>query len=282
MNRHHIKNKEAHWLLKWLSPIVQSSFLLRLRRVMMKFLPFMQLQSQVENIVYLSWLVDIDQVRERYPDSVQLFEKQGKTIFTILTYQHHHFGFSFLKTLRKWMPSPKQSNWRFYISPDQQEKTAFFDQVIVDQMMYVMSGRLASDAMPAQYAIQFLHQKIQQHIQTDIQLDAEYQLQSLVQINHYKSLPLAWGDFFSSWDEAIRYLVDQEHAWVEWVDQPQKLSQGDIEMPFDFDQIQAVDVLNIHCPLFKEWGVNEQDVFAFIVPQVDFHVRNERPLSLDC
>ena len=53
-------------------------------------------------------------------------------------------------------------------------------------------------------------------------------------------------------------------------------------MPFDFDQIQAVDVLNIHCPLFKEWGVNEKDVFAFIVPQVDFHVRNERPLSLDC
>lgn len=161
------------------------------------------------------------------------------------------------------------------------KKTAFFDQVIVDQMMYVMSGRLASDAMPAQYASQFLHQKIQQHIQTDIQLDAEYQLQSLVQINHYKSLPLAWGDFFSSWDEAIRYLVDQEHAWVEWVDQPQKLSQGDIEMPFDFDKIQAVDVLNIHCPLLKEWGVNEQDVFAFIVPQVDFHVRNERPLSLD-
>jgi hypothetical protein len=59
---------------------------------------------------------------------------------------------------------------------------------------------------------------------------------------------------FSSWREAITYLVDQDHAWVEWVDQPERLSQGDIEMPFDFNQIQAAQVSNIDCPLLPQWG----------------------------
>ena len=98
-------------------------------------------------------------MKDRYPSGVTLWEKNGKTIFTILVYQHQHFGFSFLGKFRKLFPSPKQSNWRFYIEPNQQDKTVIFEQVVVDQKLYVLSGRLASDAMPAQYALQFVHEK---------------------------------------------------------------------------------------------------------------------------
>ncbi|MEG0481705.1 MAG: DUF2071 domain-containing protein [Acinetobacter sp.] len=279
MNRHTYKNQHKSWIEKSIAFIVHLSFLLNLRRFVMRFLPFLKLQSRVKNIVYLSWLVDIDQVRSRYPQSVKLWEKQGKTIFTILTYQHEHFGFSFLGWFRKFMPSPKQSNWRFYIDPIQQEKTVIFEQVVVDQLLYVLSGRLASDAMPAQYTKPFEHYIKDQHIHTNFKIDQQYQLQSSVQISFEKQLPEAWHTFFSSWDEAVRTLADQDHAWVEWVDQPKKLSQGDIEMPIDFSQIQAAQVLSIHCPLLKEWGVDEQDVFAFVIPELDFYVQNEYPLK---
>lgn len=247
----------------------------------MRYLPFLKLQSCVSNIVYLSWLVDIEQVQNRFPEPIKLLEKQGKTIFTVLTYQHEHFGFSFLGWLRKLMPSPKQSNWRFYIEPQQQDKTVIFEQVIVDQKLYVLSGRLASDAMPAQFSKPFIHQKVDQQIQTQLQIDSTYQLSSSVDISSDKQLPVTWQDLFSSWDEAVRYLADQDHAWVEWVDQPENLSQGDIEMPFDFSQIQAAKVQEVHCSLLQKWGVNEQDIFAFVVPELDFYVKSETVLKLD-
>lgn len=279
MSRHTYKNQRSGWIEKGIAFIVDLGFLLNFRRFVMRFLPFFKLQSRVKNIVYLSWLVDIDQVRSRYPQSVTLWKKQGKTIFTILTYQHEHFGFSLLGWFRKFMPSPKQSNWRFYIDPAQQEKTVIFEQVIVDQMLYVLSGRLASDAMPTQYAKAFEHFSEDQKIHTTFSINQQYQLHSVVKIDTEKHLPEAWRPLFSCWDDAVRSLVDQDHAWVEWVDQPTKLSQGDIEMPFDFSQIQAAQALNIDCPLLKEWGVNEQDVFAFVVPELDFYVQNEYPLK---
>lgn len=279
MNRHRLKKQTAGVTLKLIAFFAQSSFLLRLRRILMRFIPFLQLQSQVKNIVYLSWLVDIEKVRSRYPSHVQLWEKQGKTIFSILTYQHQHFGFSFLGRLRQLMPSPRQSNWRFYITPEQQDKTVIFEQVMIDQKLYVLSGRLTSDAMPAQYALQFVHERQDDIIQTQIELDALYRLSSAVKIKTDQQLPQAWQPLFPSWKDAIAYLVDQDHAWVQWVDQPERLSQGDIEMPFDFNQIQAAQVLNIDCPLLQQWEVQEQDVFAFVVPALNFYVKNETPLD---
>ena len=158
MNRHRLKLPASKQWLRFLTQVLSCRLLLQLRRLMMRLLPFMRLQSQVSHIVYLSWLVDVDQVRQRYPQHVPLWEKQGKTIFTILTYQHHHFGFSFLAKLRKLMPSPQQSNWRFYLDGTY-PKTVIFEQVIVDQALYVIGGRIASDVMPAQYASKFHHQE---------------------------------------------------------------------------------------------------------------------------
>ncbi|ENX17237.1 hypothetical protein F895_01179 [Acinetobacter sp. CIP 64.2] len=207
MNRHRLKLSISNAVLRILAPILSCGLLLQLRRMIMRILPFMPLQSQVRNIVYLSWLVDVEQVRQRYPDPVTLWEKDGKTIFTILTYQHQHFGFAFLGKLRQLMPSPLQSNWRFYLD-DSQPKTVIFEQVIVDQALYVMGGRLASDVMPAQYASTFQHQRDEQVIHTEMSVDDHYSLKSDVQIKGEKQLPAAWQCLFSTWEEAVQFLVD--------------------------------------------------------------------------
>lgn len=282
MNRHDFKPPRQTLFFNFLAKLLACGVLLQLRRMLMRVLPFIRLQSRVSNIVYLSWLVDAEQVRQRYPEQVTLWEKQGKTIFTILTYQHHHFGFQFLGRLRKWMPSPQQSNWRFYLD-DSHPKTVIFEQVVLDQYLYVLGGRLASDVMPAQYAPVFQHQyhKQQKSIHTDIMLDPAYSFASNVQITGEKRLPDSWRNVFTSWDEAVHFLVDQDHAWAEWVDQPQRLSQGDIEMPIQFQQIQAAEMISLKAPqLLQQLGLEDNaEVFAFVVPELDFHVIGEQVLA---
>lgn len=281
MNRHSLKWSASTPLLRFLASILSCRLLLQLRRMMMRVLPFMRLQSQVNNIVYLSWLVDIEHVRQRYPDYVPLWEKQGKTIFTILTYQHQHFGFSLLGKLRKLMSSPRQSNWRFYLD-GAYPKTVVFEQVIVDQVLYVVGGRIASDVMPAQYASVFQHQQDKQHrIYTEIMVDTDYALMSEVQLIAEKQLPPTWQALFASWEGAVEFLVDQDHAWAEWVDQPSQMSQGDIKMPVQFQQIQAAEITKLQVPqLLQQFGLDsEAEAFAFVVPELDFYVVGEKLLN---
>ncbi|MBJ9957848.1 DUF2071 domain-containing protein [Acinetobacter courvalinii] len=282
MHKHQFKLPLHKPLLRFLAPILSCRFLLQLRRLIMRILPFMPLQSRVSNIVYLSWLVDVEQVRQRYPKYVPLWEKHGKTIFTILTYQHHHFGFAFLGPLRTLMPSPRQSNWRFYLD-ESYPKTVIFEQVIVDQALYVMGGRLASDVMPAQYASLFQHQmdEQQQRIHTEIKIDEDYSLISDVQLTKEKQLPAAWQTLFSSWDEAVRFLVDQDHAWAEWADQPARISQGNIRMPFQFQQIEAAKICSLQVPrILQQWGLSaDTEAFAVVVPDLDFYVVGEKVLT---
>lgn len=282
MHKHQFKLPPHKPLLRFFASVLSCRLLLRLRRLIMRILPFIPLQSRVSNIVYLSWLVDVEQVRQRYPQHVHLWEKDGKTIFTILTYQHHHFGFAFLGPLRALMPSPRQSNWRFYLD-ESHPKTVIFEQVVVDQALYVIGGRLASDVMPAQYASVFQHQmdEQQQRIYTEIKVDEDYFLISDVQLTKEKQLPTAWQTLFSSWDAAVRFLLDQDHAWAEWADQPAQISQGDIRMPFQFQQIQAAKIRSLQVPrLLQQFGLSsDTEAFAVVVPALDFYVVGEKGLT---
>ena len=93
-------------------------------------------------------------------------------------------------------------------------------------------------------------------------------------------MPNTWQHLFSLWDEAVHFLVDQYHAWAEWVDQPQRLSQGDIEMPVPFQEIQAAEIHALVLPkLLQQWGVHhDTEVFSFVVPELDFYVIGEQIL----
>lgn len=76
-------------------------------------LPFLTLHSDVRDVVYVSWLVDAAAAQKLVPAGVTLWQRDGKTPFTVLTYRHGHFGPALPGPLRKLLPSPLQSNWRF-------------------------------------------------------------------------------------------------------------------------------------------------------------------------
>lgn len=284
MNRHNFKFAQNRWFFRAVSWILSLPILLKIRRFIMRFSPFMHLESQATDTVYMSWLVDIDLVKNRFPEPIQLWEKDGKTIFTILFYHHHHFGLHCLGPFRKIFPSPKQSNWRFYLADELVPKTVIFEQIVVDKMLYVCGGRVLSDAMPAQYDPNFHHQ-VKEHekgldIQAGIEMDEKYRLQVSLNTDAEPHLPTQWQNVFETWNEALDFFVPQEHVWVECVDNPQKLSQGNIRIVTDMDDIKALKINAIDCPLLDEFNIDlTEPALCFYIPHLDFHVLGEVPVT---
>lgn len=284
MMRHDFKYAQQRWIFRWLVPLFNAPILLKLRRWLMRFSPFLRLESQATDTVYLSWLVDVDLVRHRFPEPIRLWEKDGKTIFSILFYHHHHFGLHCLGPLRKVFPSPRQSNWRFYLADELLPKTVIFEQIVVDQMLYVSGGRLLSDAMPAQFDPNFQHtvQQTEQglKVQANIYIDKRYHMQVSLASKAEQILPSDWATVFPDWDSAMQYLVPQEHVWVECVDQPMQLSQANIRIETAYQAIQALKLEQLECPLLREFGITEQDqALCFYLPNLDFHVLGEQVLD---
>jgi hypothetical protein len=63
------------------------------RQAILSRLPFLPLHSDVRDVVYVSWLVDAQlPPQQLLPAGVSLWQRDGKTPFTVLTYRHGHFG----------------------------------------------------------------------------------------------------------------------------------------------------------------------------------------------
>ena len=280
MSRHQFKYAQQHVFFRGLAWLFRQSWLLNIRRVIFRMLPYLRMQSQAKNTVYMSWLVDVDQLQARFPEPIQLWQRDGKTIFSILFYHHHHFGPHCFGPLRKLFPSPKQSNWRFYLAPSQLPQAVVFEQIVVDKMLYVFGGRLLSDAMPAQYDPQLKHQvedgQAGLDIQAKIHMDQRYDLKVHLTQAPEQQLPEDWQGMFESWDAALEFFVPQQHVWVEGVDRPQHLAQADIRIDTDLSQIKAMQIEQIECGLFAELGITaDSPALCFHIPELDFHVLNE-------
>lgn len=284
MNRHLFKFKQENLFFRLFGRLLQSKIVLSLRRWLMRFSPFLRLESQATDTVYMSWLVDIELVRQRFPEPIRLWEHQGKTIFSILFYHHHHFGLHCLGPARKIFPSPHQSNWRFYLAEELLPKTVIFEQIVVDKMLHVMGGRILSDAMPAQYDPNFKHQVQRSEgelkIHAKINMDERYCLDVKLKNIQDQQLTGAWAEIFPNWEDALKFFVPQEHVWVECVDQSEKLSQGNIEIVSDFQQIRPLTIEQIDCPLLSELGIDtDSQPLCFFIPNLDFHVLGENPVE---
>lgn len=99
-----------------LNRLANSARLAELRQGVMARLPFLTLASEVRDVIYVSWLVDAGAAQALLPAGVALWQRNGKTPLTVLTYRHGHFGPAMLERLRRLLPSPLQSNWRLYLA----------------------------------------------------------------------------------------------------------------------------------------------------------------------
>ena len=269
---------------KFLGRIANSSTLLRARRLLFSRLPFLQLHSDVRDVVYLTWLVDVESVRHLVPSGVKLWQRGGKTPFTALTYAHGHFGPSGIGALRSLFPSPLQSNWRLYVEalpgarPGQ--RVVLFVKNIMSSALYAIGTRLFSDALPTHLASTFRHEKDGGTFVTAIAggRGSAPSLSYAAQLKNSAELPSNFFGTFSTWLEAVEFLALQDAA-IAQVDDISRMAFAEIELPIDVATVLPLEVLagTLNCPFIEALG-SDRTPLCFVVPKVRFKAVSERLL----
>lgn len=258
--------------------------LLRARRAVLGRLPFMTLASDVVDIVYCTWTVDLARIEASrlVPPGVELVQRDGKTLFTILTYAHRHFGPALAGQLRRLFPSPLQSNWRFYVErfggTRAPEPTVLFVKNVVDQAIYAIGSRVFSDALPSHLAQRFEHRAHAGGYSTLItggrgsapgfQCDAQHTTARVV--------PPDLAAFFGSWDDAVAQLSLQDAA-LSHVEDCAQLAHARIDLPIDPHSAEP-----LHVPPAAASGAFLDGIgatgapFCFVIPGAPFRVISER------
>ncbi|WP_334012047.1 DUF2071 domain-containing protein [Burkholderia cepacia] len=264
--------------------LVASRPLLRARRALLSRLPFLQLASEVENVVYCTWLVDVAAVAHLVPRGVTLASRDGRTPFTILTYAHRHFGPRIAGPLRRTFPSPLQSNWRLYVDAlpggVPADRTVLFVKNVFDHPLYALGSRLFSDALPSHLAARFTHAVQDGRYRTLLSggTGSAPDFHCLAAVSNDDTLPAAFAPFFGSWRDAVAYLSLQ-HAAVAHVADCDGLAHASIDLPIDIDAVrplQPVEPVGGGAFLSRIGATGEP--LCFVVPDVAFRVLSERVL----
>lgn len=248
---------------------------------MLSYLPFSVLESDVRDVLYLNWTIPIALAQSLSPSGVALMEKHGKTVFTILIYRHGHFGPRFLGPFRRFLPSPLQSNWRFYVTCIDQapvpQPTVLFVRNFFDSALYAIGTRVGSDALPSELPKLFTYSTDGALRCQLIDADDELQLEASATTTEGKTLPSAFVDVFSSWDDAVSTLTQQDAAVVQPPDLD-NLAHARISLPIDVASIKPAHA-DVTCGRWLARLGITGDPFAFIVPAVKFQVLSENMLT---
>ncbi|SIR59126.1 Uncharacterized conserved protein (COG2071) [Janthinobacterium sp. TND4EL3] len=254
----------------------------KLRQAVMSRLPFLTLHSDVRDVVYVSWLVDAAAAQTLLPPGVALWQRDGKTPFTVLTYRHGHFGPALPGPLRRLMPSPLQSNWRLYLdhtpagAPD--VPCVYFLKNIMDSLPHALGTRLFSDILPTHLAAGMTLEVGATQARCSIASGAgsapALDVQADITAEH--GLDAEWQQLFDNWRDAVAFLACQDAA-IASVPRNGKLVFGEIDLPVDLDQVQALTAVRADCGLLAQLPPLSAPL-AFLVPKVPFKALSERLL----
>lgn len=254
-----------------------------LRRALFSWLPFPPLASDVEDAVYLTWIVPVARIGPFVPPGVALIERAGLTLFTVLTYRHRHFGAKWLGPLRRLCPSPLQSNWRAYVEAlptgPAPTRTVLFLRNAFDHPAYVMGSRVASDALPSHLPLRFVHARSGDGYETELEPGAGSApaLASKLERAAARVLPAEFDRFFATWVGAVRFLCQQESAVVA-IDGERRIAQAGISLPIDVDTVVPLQSTAVAGAGFLQDVGAVGAPFCFAVPKVRFEVLSERLL----
>ncbi|MGU7774767.1 DUF2071 domain-containing protein [Burkholderia sp. MR1-5-21] len=264
--------------------IVGNRPLLRTRRALLSRLPFLQLASDVQDVVYCTWAVNVADVAHLVPAGVALAARNGKTLFTILTYAHRHFGPCAAGPLRRVFPSPLQSNWRLYVDmlPGQvpAEQTVLFVKNVFDHPLYAIGSRLFSDALPSHLAKRFEHDARNGRFSTLLSGGdgSAPDFRCVAEKTSERGLPAELAPFFDSWRSAVSFLSLQ-HSALAHVEDCDGLAHAGIDLPIDVDAVEALRLTEpaVGGEFLQRIGAVGTP-FCFVVPGVAFRVLWERLL----
>lgn len=276
------RHPRAGWPGRLFAALANCTHFANLRQAVMSRLPFLTLHSDVRDVVYVSWLVDAAAAQQLLPAGVTLWQRGGKTPFTVLTYRHGHFGPALPGPLRRLLPSPLQSNWRLYLDHTPPDAPAvpcvYFLKNIMDSLPHALGTRLFSDILPTHLAAGMTLEVGPTQARCAIASGAgsapPLDVQADIAAEH--GLDADWQQLFGNWHDAVAFLACQDAA-IAHVPRNGKLVFGEIDLPVDVDQVQALTALRADCGLLAQLPPVSRP-FAFLVPKVAFKALSERLL----
>ncbi|CAM3138864.1 DUF2071 domain-containing protein [Janthinobacterium lividum] len=276
------RHPRAGWPGRLFAALANSTRFANLRQAVMSRLPFLTLHSDVRDVVYVSWLVDAAAAQQLLPAGATLWQRDGKTPFSVLTYRHGHFGPALPGPLRKLLPSPLQSNWRLYLDHTPPGAPAvpcvYFLKNIMDSLPHALGTRLFSDILPTHLADGMTLEVTPTQARCSIAGGAgsapSLDVQADIVSEH--TLDADWQALFGNWRDAVAFLACQDAA-IAHVPRNGKLVFGEIDLPVDVDQVQALTALRADCGLLGQLPPVSKP-FAFLVPKVPFKALSERLL----
>jgi hypothetical protein len=269
---------------RFLEGLLNARGLARLRHALLSRLPFPVLQSDVADVVYVTWMVDARAAQALLPDGLRVWERDGRTPLTVLTYRHGHFGPALAGPLRRLFPSPLQSNWRLYLDGPlplaAPPHTVWFLENMMDSGPYVAATRLFSDIMRTHRPAHFTHGRAGAGYTTRIEPGAGSApaLAYTVAPSALPVLPPAFADAFGSWDAAVALLACQDAA-LGWAGRLGKLVLSHIDLPIPLDAVEPlVPAGPVACSLLDALPADGEPL-CFRVPRVPFRVLSERVIN---
>lgn len=264
--------------------IANSKTVANLRHAVMSRLPFLTLESDVVDVVYVTWLVDVKEAQAFVPPEVRLWQRNGKTPFTALTYKHGNFGPAVLGAMRSFFPSPLQSNWRFYIDNSdlvgEESRAVFFLKNIISSSAYAFVIRIFSDVLQAHLPARFIHKNDGNRYETEIAggEGSSPSLKCSAQLFGIKCLPDSYSSVFETWESAAEFLAQQDLA-LAVVERTQDLAISEISLPIELTEVQPLSAADgdVTCSFLEKFS-QVGDPFCFLVPKVKFKVLSERRL----
>lgn len=266
---------------RFIEALVGSPAWRHLRRRIASRWPVPALVSDVVDVAYLSWWVDVQSLPVP-PSGYRYHAWEGRTPFTILSYRHGNFGPALAGPLRRLFPSPLQSNWRWYLQreddPPAAMPTVLFARNVMDSLPHVVGARLFSDAMQPQFAHVMRHRRDAARVSTcivpgDGNAPA---LTALLDASDRWPSGGSWPARFGGREEATRFLACQEAAVAVAPDGAVALTA--ISLPVALSTVVPLTLQELHCPMLEQMGADPEDTFCFLLPRVPFRVVSERLL----
>lgn len=197
---------------------------------------------------------------------------------TVLTYRHGHFRPSIFNPLKRLFPSPLQSNWRLYLSPENpqtREQSVLFLKNIMSSPVFTLATRLASDAMLTHLPRNFKHGVTGDEYFTNIVPGngSSPDLQSTCSKTPKFELPKALISKFGSKEKLLKYLCQQDYAFTE-ADDINGICKSQIDLSIDINQVIPLKVNDFKSNWLADITDGSQP-FAFAIPAVHFSVLNE-------
>lgn len=255
----------------------------RTRRAVFSRLPFPVLESDVRDVVYASWIVETAALADRIPPGVKVREVDGRTVLTLLAYDHGHFGPADMEPVRRLFPSPRQANWRLYVEEIDGAApavpTVLFLANVFDSLLYAVGTRLFSDVMLSQRAASFEHGVTEAGWATSARCSPGTPSWRLGgRSGGSARLPEEFAPFFGTFDAALQDLCLQDAAIAPVVNET-ALAWSGIDLPIATASIRPLIVEDYRpCDLLRQWGA-EASPFCFHVPAVRFRVLGESLLA---